>query len=158
MSWYLNPETGEEKFFTSPPGDPWSKGRSKKGKNAGWIEKRSRISCRFWGCDCVYVLKVTTKDGLIFGKWGSSKESTFRYREKEFRRKKFTFEVIRWGFFGELTEDVEAAIGRKLSKHPVEVPRFYGFTETFEWSETTQQLLKEVWNGLEESAPSVWEF
>jgi hypothetical protein len=150
MRWFFNPDLNEEKLFYATPEPPWVEGRGPFAP-PGWREKSSRVTCRIWGCDCVYVLKVTTKEGLTFGKWGSSRESTFNFREKEFGRKGFTVEIVRWGFFGESTEDAEAILGRILSKYPVEVPRFYGYTETFEWSEKTQQLLKEIWNGLEEN-------
>jgi hypothetical protein len=125
-----------------------------RGRKQVWIENKSRASCRRGNCDTVYVLKITTEDGLVFGKWGSTKESTFQFREKEFRRKGFTWEVIHWVFFGEVTEDAEANLGRKLSAHPAEVPHFFGHTETFEWSENTQKIVEETINALEESAPS----
>jgi hypothetical protein len=154
LSWFFNTETGEEKMFESCPGESWVEGRApfETGK---WREKISRHNCRMWCCDHIYVLKVTTEDGLVFGKWGSTKEQTFQFREKEFRRKKFTFELLFWEFFGEVTEDVEAFFGRRLSKFPVEgIPKFFGFTETFEWSEKTQKIVEETINALEESAPS----
>jgi hypothetical protein len=125
-----------------------------RGRKQVWIENKSRASCRRGNCDTVYVLKITTEDGLVFGKWGSTKESTFQFREKDFRRKGFTWEVIHWVFFGEVTEDAEANLGQKLSAHPAEVPHFFGHTETFEWSENTQKIVEETINALEESAPS----
>jgi hypothetical protein len=124
-----------------------------RGRKQVWVENKSRASCRRGNCDTIYVLKITTEDGLVFGKWGSTKESTFQFREKEFRRKKFDFQLLFWQFFGETTEDAEAFLGRKLSQHPAEVPHFFGHTENFEWSEKTQQILKETINALEESAP-----
>ncbi len=129
-------------------------GKKLQGRKQVWIENKSRASCRRGNCDTVYVLKITTEDGLVFGKWGSTKESTFQFREKEFRRKGFTWEVIHWVFFGEVTEDAEASLGRKLSPHPAEVPHFFGHTETFEWSEKTQNIVEETINALEESTPS----
>jgi hypothetical protein len=122
-----------------------------KGQPQPWRENKSRASCRRNLCDIVYVLKVTTKEGKVFGKWGSSKEQTFKFREKEFLRKGFSWEVVFWRWFGESTEDTEAHLGRKLSPYTVEVPHFFGHTETFEWSEVTQKLLHEVINGLEEN-------
>ena len=158
MTWYHNPETGEGKLSNTPPGSPWVKGGKPRG-NPGWVEGVSRQHCRRWECDSIYLLKLTTKEGKVFGKWGSSSESTFHGRDREFRKRGLTYEIIYWDWFGEATEDIEASIGRKLSKYPgKEIPKFYGYTETFEWSEFTQTLLKEIINGLEESAPSVWEF
>ncbi len=124
-----------------------------RGRKQSWQENKSRASCRRSNCTTIYILKVTTKDGLIFGKWGSSKPETFQFREKEFRRKGFIWEIVVWGFFGEATEDAEATLGRKLSAYPTEVPHFFGHTETFEWSEKTQKIFKETINALEESAP-----
>ena len=151
MTWYHNPETGEGKLSNTPPGSPWVKGGKPRG-NPGWVEGVSRQHCRRWECDSIYLLKLTTKEGKVFGKWGSSSESTFHGRDREFRKRGLTYEIIYWGWFGEAPEDIEASLGRKLSKYPgKEVPRFYGYTETFEWSEVTQTLLKEVINGLEEN-------
>ena len=156
LSWFFNSETGEEKMFSSLPGGVWTEGRAPFEVGI-WREKTSRHNCQMWNCDHIYVLKITTEDGVTFGKWGSTKEKTFQFREKEFLRHKFTFEVFFFDFFGESTEDAEAFIGRKLSKFPVkEIPKFYGFTETFEWTEQTQQILEETINALEESAPSDW--
>lgn len=131
-------------------------GAKLRGRKQSWVENKSRASCRRGNCDVVYVLKITTEDGLVFGKWGSTKETTFQFRKKEFQRKKFTFELLFWQFFGETTEDAEAFLGRRLSQHPAEVPHFYGHTETFEWTKQTQQILEETINALEESAPSDW--
>ncbi len=125
------------------------------GRPQKWEENKSRASCRRGQCDSVYILKVTLPDGSAFGKWGSSKKETFKYREREFKRKGFYWEILYWGWFGEVTEDVEALVGRKLSQHLAGcVPRFYGHTETFEWSEQTQNIVKEIINGLEESSAS----
>jgi hypothetical protein len=127
-------------------------GQTLSGRPQKWGENKSRASCRRSQCDSVYVLKVTLPDGSMFGKWGSSKEETFKYREREFKRKGFSWEILYWGWFGEATEDVEAHVGRRLSQHPAKgVPHFYGHTETFEWTDSTKQLLKEIINGLEES-------
>jgi hypothetical protein len=123
-----------------------------RGKPQVWQENKSRACCRRGQCQIVYVLKITTASGETFGKWGSTKEETFRFREKEFRRRGFTWEVVFWDFFGEATEGVEALVGRNLSQHPWKhTIHFFGHTETFEWSETTQQILKEVLNALEEN-------
>jgi hypothetical protein len=133
-------------------------GEKLQGRKQVWIENKSRASCRRGNCDFVYLLKLTTKDGLVFGKWGSTKEKTFQFREKEFRRKGFTWELLFWQFFGEVTEDAEATLGRKLSIHPAQVPHFFGHTETFEWSEKTQKIVEETINALEKSAPSFGQF
>jgi hypothetical protein len=123
-----------------------------RGRPQKWEENKSRASCRRKQCDSVYILKVTLPDGSMFGKWGSSKQETFKYREKEFKRRGFLWETVYWGWFGELTEEVEAQIGRKLSQYPqTGVPHFYGHTETFEWSEHTKNTIKEIINGLEEN-------
>lgn len=124
--------------------------KSLTGKPQKWQENKSRASCRRNLCDIVYVIKITTPEGLVFGKWGSSREKTFISRRKEFNRKKFSWEIVYWNWFGERTEDIEAHIGRKMSpyRNP-EVPHFYGHTETFEWTVETQKLLEEVLNGLE---------
>jgi hypothetical protein len=125
------------------------------GRPQKWEENKSRASCRKWDCDTVYVLKLTLPDGKSFGKWGSSKESTFKYREKEFKRKHFSLEVVYWEWFGELTEEVEALLGRRFSPHrDPQVPHFYGHTETFAWTSETQTLLSEVLNGLEKNTAS----
>jgi hypothetical protein len=119
------------------------------GRPQTWVENKSRSSCVRSQCDTVYILRVETLEGKVFGKWGSSKEDTFKYREREFKRKGFKWEVIYWGWHGEETSDVEASIGRRLSRHPASgVPHFYGHTETFDWSQVTQKLLKEIINGL----------
>lgn len=123
------------------------------GKPQVWQENKSRACCRRGQCQIIYVLKLTTPSGETFGKWGSTKEETFQFREKEFRRHGFTWEVVFWDFFGEATEDVEAFVGRKLSQHPWKhTIHFFGHTETFEWTETTQKLVEEIINALEESA------
>jgi hypothetical protein len=151
MRWYYNPLTRESKVSPDHPGPPWLNKRPPR-ESYGWVEGVSRAHCRRWGCDSVYLLKLTTKEGKIFGKWGSSSESTFHGREREFNKKGLTHEVIYWGWFGEATEDVESFLGRRLSKYPAQgVPKFYGYTETFEWSEVTQKLLQEIINGLEEN-------
>ena len=125
------------------------------GRPQKWEENKSRASCRRGQCDSVYLLKVTLPDGTVFGKWGSSKLETFKYREKEFRRKGFSWETVYWEWFGEKTEDVEAFVGRKLSQYPAKgIPHFFGHTETFEWTEQTQNIVKEIINGLEESSAS----
>jgi hypothetical protein len=150
-SWYYNPESGVGKLFDSDPGIPWVKKGIPHGY-PGWVEGVSRQHCRRWNCDSIYLLKMTSPEGLTFGKWGSSTISTFRGRENEFKKKRITWEVIYWGWFGEFTEELEAKIGRRLSKFPSHgVPKFYGYTETFEWSEVTQKLLQEIINGLEEN-------
>jgi len=126
-----------------------------RGRPQVWQENKSRASCRMCCCDTVYVLLVTTKNGEKFGKWGSTKEESFQYREKEFRRKGFTWKLLFWQFFGEVTEDAEATLGRTLSQHPWEhTTHFFGHTETFEWSDKTQQLLEETINALEENPTS----
>jgi hypothetical protein len=125
-------------------------GDTLRGRPQKWEENKSRASCRRAKCDTVYILKMTTFDGLTFGKWGSSKEQSFKYREKEFKRKGFQWGVLYWGWFGEETEEVEALLGRKLSPYrDPEVPHFYGHTETFAWTQETQTLLAEILNGLE---------
>jgi hypothetical protein len=123
--------------------------KSLEGRPQKWEENKSRASCRRAQCDTIYIILCTTSDGHSFGKWGSTKEKTFVHREKEFTRKKLTWKIVYWGSFGKLTEDVEAKIGRALSKYPdTNVPHFYGHTETFIWNEQTQQLLEEIINGL----------
>lgn len=122
------------------------------GAHQPWRENKSRASCRLNSCDIVYVLRVKTKEGEIFGKWGSSKESTFKFREREFIRKGFTWEILFWSFFGEETENAEAFIGRALSKHPWKHSiHFYGHTETFGWNAETEKLLGATLNALEEN-------
>jgi hypothetical protein len=154
MRWYHNPSTGETKVSAVPLPYPWIDGRGPR-DSYGWVEGVSRAHCRRWDCDSVYLLKMTTKDGIVFGKWGSSRDSTFAGREKEFKKKGISWELLYWGWFGGLTEDVEAFIGRKLSEHPAKgIPKFYGHTETFEWSQQTQKLLKEICYELEENPPS----
>lgn len=150
-SWYYNPLTGETKVSPTPLQLPWVNGRGPR-DSYGWVEGVSRAHCRRWNCDSIYLIKMTTSDGIVFGKWGSSCESTFKGREAEFRKKKFSWDLLYWGWFGELTEDVEASVGKKLSQHPVRgIPKFYGYTETFEWNNTTEKLLQEIINGLEEN-------
>ena len=151
MSWYHNPLTGESKLSSVTLSQPWVNSRGPR-ESYGWVEGVSRAHCRRWNCDSIYLLKMTTSDGTIFGKWGSSRESTFKGREKEFKKKGISWELLYWGWFGGLTEDVEAFIGGKLSKHPAKgIPKFYGHTETFEWSQQTQKLLKEICYELEEN-------
>lgn len=126
-----------------------------KGRPQVWQENKSRASCRRCCCDTVYVLLITTKDGEQFGKWGSTKEESFQFREKEFSRQGFTSKLLFWQFFGDSTEDTEALLGQRLSQHPWKHSiHFFGHTETFEWTEKTQQILEETINALEESAPS----
>lgn len=151
MKWYYNPDKKEGGLFLENPGDPWVRGGIPRG-NPGWVESYSRLHCRRWNCDSIYLLKMTTSDGIVFGKWGSSCESTFKGRESEFRKKKISWDLLYWGWFGELTEDIEASIGKKLSHYPAQgIPKFYGYTETFEWTNTTEKLLQEIINGLEEN-------
>lgn len=124
-----------------------------RGQFQPWRDNKSRSSCRRCNCDTVYILKVTTKEGEVFGKWGSSSEKSFQHREKEFKRKGFTYEVVYWNYFGERTEDTESYLGQNLSQHPWDHPtvHFFGHTETFVWSPTTEHLLKELIYVLEES-------
>jgi hypothetical protein len=148
-------ETRKQKKIRHTPEICFQISEKLRGRPQVWQENKSRASCRRCCCDTVYVLLVTTKDGEQFGKWGSTKEESFQFREKEFRRKGFTWKLLFWQFFGEVTEDAEATLGRTLSQHPWEhTTHFFGHTETFEWSEKTQQLLEETINALEESAPS----
>jgi hypothetical protein len=145
-------KTRKENKFRHPPEILKQIGDKLRGRPQVWVENKSRASCRRGQCDTVYILKLTTPDGKNLGKWGSSKESTFKYREKEFKRKHFTFEIVYWEWFGEMTEEVEALLGRKFSPYrDPEVPHFYGHTETFAWTQETQTLLSEVLNGLEKS-------
>ena len=127
-----------------------------KGRNFGWREGRSKAVAIREMCDIVYVLKVTTSDGITFGKWGSTKERTFCFREKEFKRRGFTWEVIYWNWFGDIAPEAEAIIGRALHKHPSPCVNlnFFGKTECFAWTEETQLILQKVTNGLEESPAS----
>jgi hypothetical protein len=127
------------------------------GQRLGWQEGRSKANAVKWGCDVAYILKLTTKDGVVFGKWGSSKESSFIHREKEFRRHGFTFEVIVFEWFGAaLAPEIEAMWGRKLSQFPTPVSKmeFIGKTECFEWCEATQKIIEEIIHGMEENPPS----
>jgi hypothetical protein len=154
MTWYHNPETGKGKLSITPPGSPWVKGGKPRG-NPGWVEGVSRQHCRRWKCDSIYLLKMVDRNGNVFGKWGSSTKETFVGREREFKKKGITWEVLYWDWFGGETENVEASVGKKLSMFPAKgVPKFYGYTETFEWSEITQKLLKEIIHGLEKNSPS----
>lgn len=123
------------------------------GRDFGWREGRSKAVSIREQCDIVYVLKVTTSDGRIFGKWGSTKESSFQYREKELKRQGFSWERVYWSHFGELAPEAEATIGRALHKYPSPHKdlNFYGKTECFAWTNETLQLLQEVTNGLEEN-------
>jgi len=143
-------ETRKKRKFRHPPEILKQIGDTLRGRPQVWQEKKSRASCRRGECDTVYILRVTTSNGLTFGKWGSSKEQSFKHREREFKRKGFQWEVIYWGWFGEETEEVEALLGRKLSPYrEPEVPHFYGHTETFAWTQETQTLLAEILNGLD---------
>ena len=152
-TWYHNPLTGETQMSFTPPELPWKEGRGPRYASI-WVEGNSRTFCRRWNCDCIYILKMTTRDGIVFGKWGSSRESSFKKRGEEFKTKHISFELVHWQWFGEKTEDVEAFLGRKLSRYPPRgVPKFCGYTETFEWTATTQKLLEEIIYDLEESPP-----
>lgn len=120
------------------------------GRLQKWEENKSRASCRRGNCDVVYVLEMRTRDGLKFGKWGSTREKSFLYREKEFKRKGLSWEVFYWKNFGGDTEDTEALLGRVLSIYPaIGVPHFYGYTETFDWSDQALSELRRVLNGLD---------
>ena len=132
-------------------------GETLTGQRLGWREGRSKANAVKWGCDVAYILKLTTKDGVVFGKWGSSKEGSFIHREKEFRRHGFTFEVIVFEWFGAaLAPEIEAMWGRKLSQFPTPISEmeFTGKTECFEWCEATQKIIEEIIHGMEENPPS----
>lgn len=119
------------------------------GRPQKWEENKSRASSRRKGCDIVYVLKITSKDGQLLGKWGSTRDTSFIYREREFKRQGFSWEVFYWENHGKNAENIEALIGRNLSKYPVEgLGYFPGYTETFVWNKETEELLQEVINGL----------
>jgi hypothetical protein len=126
------------------------------GRTLGWREGTSRAAAERAGCDIVYLLKITTEDGYTFGKWGSSKEDSFIYREKEFRRRKLDYKVLFFEWHGSDAPEIEAIIGRKLSVFPPskELPQFFGRTECFEWCEATQQIIEEIIYGMEENPSS----
>lgn len=124
--------------------------KSLTGRPQVWEENKSRASARRKGCDIVYVLKVRTKEGTLFGKWGSTRESSFVYREKEFRRQGFSWEVVYWKLHGQNAEHVEALIGREMNKFPLDgLVHFPGYTETFEWNSNTEEILEAIISGLD---------
>ena len=127
------------------------------GRRLGWCEKKSKANAVKWKCDMTYILKLTTKDGEVFGKWGSTKENSFVHREKEFRRCGFTFEIIVFEWFGEiLAPEIEAMWGRKLSQFPTPISEieFAGKTECFTWCGATEKIIEEIVHGMEENPPS----
>ena len=72
----------------SPPDDMRAKiSDSLTGRPQKWQENNSQASCRKAQFNIVYLLKLTGLNGKIFGKWGSTKEQSFRYRVNEFYRK-----------------------------------------------------------------------
>lgn len=124
------------------------------GRPQKWEENKSRASCRLAGCDIVYDIKLVSPEGKSFGKWGSTKQESFIFRVKEFRRIGFHCEIVFWKFFGNETEDTEAFLGRRLAPHrDPEIPHFYGHTETFAWNNTTKEIVEVTCNELEKDSP-----
>ena len=137
------------------------KGRQKTEGELAYIEenltgKYNPSNCRRMAernkCDTVYLLKITTHSGNTFGKWGSTKRGNLRWLPL-FQRG-FQVETLGVYFLGALAPETEEEVGLTLSKFPADLEglKFGGYTETFEWSEQTQNIVKEIINGLEKSA------
>lgn len=171
---YYNPETEVHKFSEVPLPPPWIHGNSDestkklsqtrirkgirntkevqsrineslRGHKHGWRPGTSYASAVRAGSDHVYLLKMWNGD-QIWGKWGSSSEESFIYREKEFKRHGFLWEVLY--FHGcDNAADLELEIGTILSEFPLDPytrPQFFGQTETFVWNEHTEKITKDI--------------
>lgn len=123
-----------------------------KGRKTGYNPKRSKSVSKRLNCDAVYLLKVETPEGVIFGKWGSTRMGGCRWRE--LLTLGCIVEVVGLYYKGGETPDLEEWVGSILSSHPAELGtlKFGGYTETFEWTDTTQNLLKEIINELEKGS------
>jgi hypothetical protein len=126
------------------------------GRRTGFNPKRSRSVSERKGCDTIYLARIVTQEGVIFGKWGATNSQRPEDRWKELRARNCQIEILFTHFCGTLAPAIEEQIGRELSLFPADFGdwRFGGHTETFEWSEKTQKIIEETINALEESAPS----
>jgi len=172
---FHNPETGKHSKFCTDPGQPWVRGHSAEarenlsktriskkirhspetieilrqkttGHKFDWREGVSRSCAIRSGCNSIYLLRMQ-KDGCTIGKWGATTKNSFYFRERDFARHGFTWEVLLMAETGANTADEEAKIGRLLSKFPVEDrPNFFGKTETFQWCEDTIAIVQDIIN------------
>jgi hypothetical protein len=122
------------------------------GRKTGYNPARCRKVSERLKCNTVYLLKITTPSGLTFGKWGATRNGDSRWKTLVSRG--MVVEVLGIYLCGVFAPAVEEEIGRTLGEYPANLGDFTfgGHTETFEWSEKTQLLLKEIQNGLEKSA------
>jgi hypothetical protein len=85
-------------------------------------------------------------NGQVWGKWGSSSKLAFLYREREFHRKKFNWEVLMMMECDDAPV-LEYGIGLVMSYFPLDPhsrPSFFGETETFIWNTQTEALTNEI--------------
>ncbi len=130
--------------------------RTLSGRKTGYNAKRSRSAAEFRKSDTVYLLKVTTPEGIEFGKWGCTRLDTCKSRWKELQQRGFTVEVLGLFLRGTDAPRLEEWVGSKLCPYPVDLKKIYfgGYTETFEWNAKTKQILEEIINELEkDTAP-----
>jgi len=170
---FYNPETGRHSKFYVDPGHPWTRGHSSKarknlsetriskkirhsletieilrqkttGHKFNWREGVSRACALRSGCDSIYLLRMS-KENQVLGKWGATTRESFFYREKDFARHGFIWEVLLMVETGAATANEEAEMGRLLSRYPAENrPNFFGKTETFEWCESTIAIVQDI--------------
>ena len=115
------------------------------GSKLWWRPGTSYGSAVRGSSDCVYLLKMWNSE-QVWGKWGSSSKSAFIYREREFNRKKFSWEVL---LIKECKDAplLEYGLGLVFSNFPLDLqtrPTFYGETETFIWNTQTKALTNEI--------------
>lgn len=186
---YFNPETKVHSKFFDDPGEPWIRGHSSEarknlsdsrlsrnirhsaetierlrqkttGHKFKWRENVSKSAAYRSKCDTIYLL-LLKRDLEMIGKWGSTTEGSFVYREREFKRHGFTWEILLMVRIGLEAPEEEAKIGRILSKFPLDNrPDFFGKTETFRWCEETSTIVSQIVNyfnsnyALETNSPS----
>jgi hypothetical protein len=125
-----------------------------KGRKTGYNPSRCKAVSERCGCDSLYLLKISTPCGAVFGKWGSTRAGESRWGPLISRG--WEIEVLFLIFVGDKAPQLEEWVGSLLSPFPADLGEvsFGGYTETFELSRETLNLLSEIENELEKNSPS----
>jgi len=117
-----------------------------KGTKHAWRPGTSRANAERGLSDTVYLMKMTDSNGRAWGKWGSTSCDALQYRENEFKRKRFTWEILLF-YKCDNAPEIEEQFGHILCKFPLDPqtrPSFFGETETFEWTPDTQHIVNSL--------------
>ena len=140
-SWETRRKNGTDTWKQSP--ETIEKRRKALSVPQPWKEHVSLTFAKQAKTDTLYILRCE-KDGLVFGKWGST------HRVDKFGRLSHlncNYEVVWMKHVGENAPELEATIGRVLSEHPLSFdvrPNFSGKTETFEWNESSCEKVSAI--------------